>query len=1443
MKAQNPKSPAPGPEGNPMPPGRSKKAASKKSIPDQKEKDNLFSVERELKWLINNTEESFIILDKELTVVTFNNKFRSLYKKYFGISVKRGTNIINYARPERKEALEKLYANVLEGNPEHSEVQIDTKTGGRLYFSLKYNPARDEKRRIIGIFITAINTTEIRRAEENEKRARDLLLHAESISHIGSFEFVWETGLSQWSEEFARICGIGKLSDKNAMTLALELIHPDDQPAAWQALEHSLETGSGFQAEFRLCRKDGSLRFVKCLGRVEAATAEFPARLVGIMKDVTEEKSAERRLMQTLNTLNERVKEQACLYQISNLANFDYSIDVLLQKAIDLLPSGFQHPEAISACITFDGNEICTAGFIKSSKGIHISKQVNEEKELVLNAWYKDTGNIEACSFLEEEFNLVDTIANNLALHLAQILNRQKIQYGREELRKIMDSSPDMVCTMNEMGYWQKVGAGSRKLLGYEPHEMEGQRYIDFLVPSEIDETRESAAVIKTGSELAQLENNFYHKDGHIIPVNWSTRWDENDKLFYSIGRDGRKLKAIENVLRSEKERYAELFRNAPAFICILSGKEHLVEFNNPLFEKLAGSNEVVGHSIFEFLLFDSDRRIKEKLQQVDATGEMITEREVAVRPVRNPGETPRYINFVAHPYRNSEGETKGIIVYGIDISVQMEAKQQLEASVVEKLHAQRQLQQVNKNLDQLLQSTAEGIFGIDREGRCTFINRSGAWMLGYPPSACAGKTIHELIHHTRADGSPCNGEGCVLNNAITARGGVSVEHDRFWRSDGASIPVRFTCNPIVEDGETVGAVVAFSDISEQLTAQRSLQRLQANQEALINSTDDLVWSVDADYKLITANLSFLTQMKAAADVDLKRGDDLLLRERFPGEYIDYWQDQYDRCLDGESFQTEIYAPPGAGPETWSQVQLNPIYGAERVIGVACFSRDVTQAKKSERQILAMNQRLENAQQIARLGYWELNMKTGHLFWTREVYTIWGVDPDKFVLSSESFIASIHPEDREQFIEFQKDVYGKGVKLDYEHRIVLPDGSIRYIHEIGEVVRNENGEMIRLEGTAQDITERKMALQRLEESEAQYRYLFMMSPMPKWIHDLETLKILEVNEAAIRKYGYSREQLLNMTILDIRPAEDRERALRASQNAVKGSTLNFGQWRHLKANGEMLHVEVAGHITTQNNRDVMMSVAVDVTERVNITGQLEELNRELVLRTEELATSNVELERFAYVASHDLQEPLRMVSSFLQLLKKKYHERVDETGQAYIDFAVNGADRMKRLIKDLLDYSRLDSKSDEPGQTDMGQVLQEVIYTLGDRISQSNAVVEAGPLPVILAHRTQMFQLLQNLVSNGLKYNQQLQPRISIHALDQSDHWLFEVHDNGIGIEEKYYNKIFIIFQRLHTRSQYSGTGIGLSVCKKIVEKAGGSIWVQSKPGSGSTFYFTIPKV
>jgi light-regulated signal transduction histidine kinase (bacteriophytochrome) len=240
---------------------------------------------------------------------------------------------------------------------------------------------------------------------------------------------------------------------------------------------------------------------------------------------------------------------------------------------------------------------------------------------------------------------------------------------------------------------------------------------------------------------------------------------------------------------------------------------------------------------------------------------------------------------------------------------------------------------------------------------------------------------------------------------------------------------------------------------------------------------------------------------------------------------------------------------------------------------------------------------------------------------------------------------------------------------------------------------------------------------------------------------------------------------------------------------------------------------------------------------------LKSLNASLAKRAAELASSNEELERFAYVASHDLQEPLRMVSSFLQLLQKRYNEKLDAKANEYIHFAVDGAERMKTLILDLLKFSRVNSSKEEHEPVDLNEVCNNILVTYKQTIDKGNASINVHPLPIISGGKTELIQLFQNLIGNALKYKGQSPPIINVGAKETESFWEFYISDNGIGIEPRFFNKIFIIFQRLHHKNEYSGTGIGLAICKKIVERHGGSIWVDSLPGKGSTFYFTLPKI
>jgi signal transduction histidine kinase/CBS domain-containing protein len=259
------------------------------------------------------------------------------------------------------------------------------------------------------------------------------------------------------------------------------------------------------------------------------------------------------------------------------------------------------------------------------------------------------------------------------------------------------------------------------------------------------------------------------------------------------------------------------------------------------------------------------------------------------------------------------------------------------------------------------------------------------------------------------------------------------------------------------------------------------------------------------------------------------------------------------------------------------------------------------------------------------------------------------------------------------------------------------------------------------------------------------------------------------------------------------------------------------------------------------NQELEAKVKQRTTQLAQTNEQLQHSNEQLAILNQEFQRSNQELEQFAYVASHDLQEPLRAVAGYTQLLVNEYRDRLDETALEYADFIVDGAKRMQQLIQDLLTYSRVGTRGQEFAPTDCNAVLQQVLQNLQVAIADNQATITAEPLPTVNGDRNQLVQLLQNLIGNAIKFHRDEPPHVYITAQKQDNDWLFQIQDNGIGIKPQYLERIFEVFKRLHTRREYPGTGIGLAICKKIATRHGGRIWAKSESGVGTIFYFTIP--
>jgi PAS domain S-box-containing protein len=781
---------------------------------------------------------------------------------------------------------------------------------------------------------------------------------------------------------------------------------------------------------------------------------------------------------------------------------------------------------------------------------------------------------------------------------------------------------------------------------------------------------------------------------------------------------------------------------------------------------------------------------------------------------------------------------------------------------------------------ESFFEHSLNALFLVKTDGTILRANQSACDMLGY-----SEPELLQLGRQGIVDSSDPAFSNLITQRSVNGRSEGIITG---IRKNGERFPLKISSVIIKnENGEDITSIIA-TDVSEERKQEQKLtlvleetRKLHQKEEdsrilleSVLDSITDGFFIADREWRILFWN-------KAAENILQKAEPELIGKnvwEEFPDltvlkEHIDF-QTLF------ENNQPVRFREYFSKYKIWADVSAYP---SDKNISV--YFKDVTEVKnlrtleRLEREVLEMNARpdsiLENT-----LDFYLKEIQEIHKGMICSVFRLkgnrlynWSTPdlPESFMKNIEGLeigynvgscgaaafrkekVVVVDIDNDPSWAEYKQLAAMAGLKACWSFPLIDSRNQVMgtfaiYYKRIKAPTREEENTLERAKNLLMIILENRISVEAVKSSNRNYDMVAKATNDAIWDWNVETDYVTRTGEGLEVLFGYkpeeaaTEENFWNKRI----HVDDLDRVMQKQLTVLNNPSELYweDEYRFRRKDGSYAYVFDKGYIIRDETGKAIRLIGAtrDVTERKESEALLLELNNRLKQRADELAASNIELERFAYIASHDMQEPLRMITSFLQLFKKKYEDQIDETAEQYIHFAVDGADRMKKLIMDLLEYSRVGSNKDDLIEIDTNGLLKEVVNVFQDRIAEMKATIVIQELPSIKANRTQMFQLFQNLIGNALKYHTGESPRIEIAEKEEEQHFLFSVRDNGIGIKPIFYEKIFVLFQRLHHKNEYSGTGIGLAICKKIVEKHGGRIWVESEPGQGSCFYFTISK-
>lgn len=999
-----------------------------------------------------------------------------------------------------------------------------------------------------------------------------------------------------------------------------------------------------------------------------------------------------------------------------------------------------------------------------------------------------------------------------------------QIEQISNDLNKILNSSLDIICTIDEEGKFVKVSAASEEVWGFTPKELQGQLFMNYVFDADVELTTKTATEIMSGISYSMFENRYVHKNGNVVPMLWSARWDDNDKLIYCIAKDATEKKRLEKAFINERKQFRDLVMQAPASMGTITGPNYIYEVANAPYLSLIGKNDIIGKSVKEILPEIESQGFMAILDDVYKTGKAFIADEMLIKFNKNDAKNPveRYLNFMYQPYRNIDNVIEGIHFFAVDVTEQVLSRKKIEQS-------ERFFKGVIENSDDMITM-------VEPSGKTLYASPAVSRKFGYTNEECLSLNMAEIVHPD---------DVLIVQEfmmKLMATPGVPLEcppiRDR--KKDGTYMWVEGTLTNLMEI-EGINAIIAnFRDVTERKEAETKIRVSEMRYRQIVETAQEGIWVIDENNVTTFVNKKMCEILGYARDEIM--GKTHLSFKGAEGQKIGLANIERRKQGIAETHRASYITRQGK--LIWAHVSSNPIFNDGVYKGTLSMVSDITDRllaeetlKENEQkyrelsiQLQLESARLNKAQSVAKVGSWENDLLSRNLTWSLETYRIFDFEDTNYLVSQSTFLALAHPNDTaklEAAIEVSIQTKMPG---SVEHKIITKKGTEKYVLESWEVICDETGIPVKFSGTCQDITDRKISEVRLIESEANLKEAQRIAEVGSWEINMVDHKH-EWSDEFYRIAGIEPGEVLpsEKEFFSVIHPHDLSFAKTNMETAFKTLADFSFSFRLERRRDELGYAMVEWKFELDSNHKPVRLAGIlrDITKQKKA-----EIERTKMI--EDIIQRNKDLEQFSYIVSHNLRAPLANIIGLNAELDYNSHTiEIKEMFKKELSANIN---RLDNVISDLNNILQVKKQINEKKET---IILSDLVANIVSSIHiVENITIETDfdELNEFFTIKSYLHSIFYNLITNAIKYRRtDVDLLILITTKKIDDRLVITVKDNGSGIDLiKKGKEVFGLYKRFH--SNIEGKGMGLFMVKTQVEALEGKIFIKSQVNIGTEF-------